>query len=138
MNKVFASILEIAIKESLANYETKENRNSLGDLYLYHDSEDNSLVIYDDTNLALNKVQLPDDQFFNLTHILRQILHHAGKEQFFEKNYIVKPFTISMVDKDFIILDELFSMDDNSIKGNDITWKNIEKDLDDFLKDLLQ
>ena len=139
MNKVLAPILEIAIKESLTNYESKEESNSLSDLYLYHDSEDNSLVIYDDMDHILNKVELPDDQPFNLAHTLRQVLQQEGKEQFFERNYIVKPFTVSMVDKDFVVLEELFFLDDDKIQITGTTiWTTIEKDLDNFLEKLLQ
>ena len=138
MNKILAPILEIAIKESLSNYESKEDSNSLDDLYLYYDNEDNSLVIYDDTDHILNKVQLSDDRSFNLIHTLRQVLQQAGKDRLFEREYIVKPFTVNLVDKDFVVLEELFFLDDNTIKISDILWTNIEKDLDAFLENLLQ
>ena len=138
MNKVSAPILEIAIKESLKNYELKEDSNSLGDLYLYHDVEDNSLVIYDDTDHVLNRVQLQDSQTFNLAYTLRQVLQQAGKEQLFERDYIIKPFTVSLIDKDFVVLEELFFLDDDTIKLNNTIWTNIEKELDDFIKNLLQ
>jgi hypothetical protein len=138
MNKTPAPILEIAIKESLANYESKEESNSLSDLYLYHDTDENSLIIYDDTDHILNKVHLPNDRFFNLPHTLRHILHQAGKDRFFDRNYITKPFSISLIDKDFNVLDELFFLDDDTIRIDETNWKNIEKDLDDFLKNLLK
>ena len=137
MNKQLASILEIAIKESLANYKVKDDGNSLSDLYFYHDSEDNSFVIYSDTELELNKVQLPDEQVFNIIHTLRQVLQQAGRERLFDRNYIVKPFTVSLIDKDFIVLEELFFLDD-TLKTGETIWKNIEKDLDDFLENLLK
>ena len=86
MNNVLASILEIAVKESLTNYESREESNSLGDLYLYHDNEEGSLVIYDDTDRVLNKVELPDNQVSGLTHTLRQVLQQAGKEQLFDRD----------------------------------------------------
>jgi len=138
MNKLLASILEIAIRESLTDYESKEESNSLGDLYLYHDNEDNSLIIYDDTDHVLNKVELPDDQPLNLVHTLRQVLQQQGKERLFERNYIIKPFTVSLVDKDFVVLEELFFLDDDAIQITDTMWTTIEKDLDNFLDDLLQ
>ena len=138
MNKVLVSILEIAVKECLTNYETKEGGNSLVDLYLYHDNEDNSLVMYDDTDHVLNKVQLPDEGSFNLNHTLRQVLQQAGKNRLFEREYITKPFTVSLVDKDFVVLEELFFLDDDTIRINDIMWASIEKDLDAFLENLLQ
>jgi len=138
MNKLLASILEIAIRESLTNYEAKEENNSLGDLYLCHDNEDNSLVIYDDTDHVLNRVELPDDQPFNLAHTLRQVLQQGGKEHLFERDYIIKPFAVSLVDKDFVVLEELFFLDDDAIQITDTIWTTIEKDLDNFLDDLLQ
>jgi len=138
MNKVLASILEIAIKEGLTNYEAKEESNSLSDLYLYHDVEDNSLVIFDDKDNELNKVQLPDEQSFNLVHTLRQVLQHEGKERLFDREYIVKPFTVSLVDKDSIVLEELFFWDDDTVKMRDTLWTNIEKDLDNFIEHLLK
>ncbi|MCL1933147.1 MAG: hypothetical protein FWF53_04995 [Candidatus Azobacteroides sp.] len=138
MSKQLIPILEIAIKESLKNYEAREDRNSLGDLYLFHDTEDNLLVVYDDTDQVLNKVQLPDERFFNLAHTLRQVLQQAGKEKLFDRSYIEKPFTVSLIDKDFVVLEELFFLDDNTIKIDDVLWTNIEKDLDTFLEHLLQ
>ena len=138
MNKISAPILEIAIKESLKNYELKEDSNSLGDLYLYHDVEDNSLVIYDDTDHLLNRVQLQDNQAYNLAYTLRQVLQQVGKERLFERDYIIKPFTVSLIDKDFIVLEELFFLDDDMIKLNNTIWTNIEKELDDFIKNLLR
>ena len=138
MNKIQSPLLEIAIKESLKNYESKENNNSLSDLYLYQDSEDNSLVIYDDTDFILNRVQIPENQIFNLAYILRQVLQKSGKERLFDKEYIVRPFSVSLIDKDFIVLEELFFLDDDTVKSNSIIWRNIEKDLDDFISKLLQ
>ena len=133
-----AQIFEIAIKESLKNYELKKDGNSLENLYLYHDTEENELIIYDDKNFLLNKVQLLDERTFNIVYTLRQVLHQAGKERIFEKNYISKPFTVSLVDKDFAVLEELFFLDDDVFKRQDSIWRNIEKDLDEFIENLLK
>jgi len=138
MNKLSASAFEIAIKESLTNYESTGESNSLADLYLYHDVEDNSLVILESDNHTLNKVQLTDDKIYNLAYILRQALQQAVKNRLFDRSYIVKPFTVSLVDKDFIVLEELLFLDDDRIKINNIIWKNIEKELDDFIENLLK
>ena len=138
MNKVLASILGTAIRESLTNYESKRNGNSLGDLYLYHNTDDNTLVIYDDTNMALNEIQLTNERYFNIAHTLRQVLYQAGKERLFDRNYITRPFAASLVDKDFTVLEELFFLDDDMVKVSNAYWKTIEKDLDDFLDNLLK
>ena len=138
MNKVPVHILEIAIKESLKNYESIEDCNSLADLYFYHDLEDNSLVIYDEADHVLNRVSLPDYKIFNLSYTLRQVLQQANRERLFERDYILKPFTVSLVDKDFAVIEELLFLDDDTMKVNNTIWANIEKDLDEFIDNLLQ
>ena len=138
MNKVPVHILEIAIKESLKNYESLEDSDSLADMYLYHDLEDNSLVIYDDADHVLNRVSLPDYKIFNLAYTLRQVLQQASRERLFERDYILKPFTVSLVDKDFAVIEELFFLDDDTMKVNNTIWTNIEKDLDEFIENLLK
>jgi len=129
--------LQIALKESLSNYESKEDRGFLEDLYLFHDTEENLLIFYDHTDQVLNKIQLPDDHPFSLVHALRTVLQQAAKERLFEKDYIVKPFTVSLVDKDFDVLEELFFLEDDTKKTNDSIWTDMEKDLDEFLENLL-
>jgi len=138
MNKLTASIFEIAIKESIVNYESIEDSSSLGDMYLYHDTEDNSLVIYDDAEHILNRVQLSDNHILNLAYTLRQVLQQAGRERLFEQDYILKPFSVSLVDKDFAVIEELYFLDDDTKKYNNTIWTNIEKDLDEFIENLLQ
>jgi hypothetical protein len=137
INKKLVPILEIALKESLENYESKNEGNSLGDLYLHYDEEENALFIYDDTDNLLNKVQFPQDEIFNAA-TFRFVVEQPEQLQLFDRKYIFKPFTISLVDKDFIVFEELFFLDDDTIKlGNNI-WNNIEKELDDFLKKIIR
>ena len=139
MNKTLAPILEIAVKESLRNYESKNDGSSLGDLYVYHNNEDNLLVIFDDMECVLNSIQLPDSQPF-YPSLLQNVLQQAEKNNLFSQDYIVKPFTVSLIDKDFTVIEELLFLDDDTIKisGNSDIWSTIENDLDDFLKNLLK
>ena len=138
MNKQFAITLGNTIKESLTIYESKTDSNTLISLCFYHDPDDNSLMIYDQTNLFLNKIQLPGDHFFNLIPTLRNVLYHLKRERLFDRNFIEKPFTVSLVDKDFIVLEELLFVDDDTVRMNNISWSYIEKDLDNFIEHLLK
>ena len=139
MNKTFAPTLEIAIRESLKNYESKNDGSSLGDLYLQYNNEDNTLIIFDDRDNVLNSIQLPDNFSFSAS-LLRNVLQQMEKSNLFVKDYIVKPFTVNLIDKDFRIIEELLFLDDDTIKisGNSDSWSTIEKELDDFLKNLLK
>ncbi|MDR3339435.1 MAG: hypothetical protein LBT25_04960 [Candidatus Symbiothrix sp.] len=139
ISKTLVPVLEIALRESLDDYESKNEDNSLGDLYLYYDESENVLFIYDDMDILLNKVQLPDNQSFN-SATFRSLLQQPEMIALFEKDYIFKPFTISLVDKDFVVVEELFFLDDDTIKLDDVNeiWTHIEEELDDFLKDLIK
>jgi hypothetical protein len=137
IDKTLIPALEIAIKESLQNYESRNDDNSLGDLYLQYDQEENILFIYDDGENLLNEVQFPKDQDFSVG-TLRFMLQLPEYAQLFEKEYIFKPFSVSLVDKDLIVMEEIYFLDDDTVKLNGDIWDNMEKELDDFLKNLLQ
>jgi hypothetical protein len=137
MNKTLVPVLEIALKESLKNYELKSEGDSLSDLYLYHDVEENILFIYDNKETILNEISLPKEQIFN-TISLRFVLQQMEQAQIFNKECYVKPFVISMVDRDFIVMEEVFCIDDELVKFRGDMWRNIERDLDEFMKNLLK
>lgn len=137
INKTQGSLLEIAIRESLKNYESKKEVNSLGDLYLYYDNEENILFFYDDLENLLNEVQIPMGEELSC-NTLRLVAQQLNQLNFFDKDYIIKPFTISLTDKYFAVIDEIFFLDDDTIKLEGDIWPEMEKNLDNFLKDLLQ
>jgi hypothetical protein len=137
VNTILIPILENAIKESLENYESKNDGNSLGDMYLHYDKGDNALFFYDDMDNLLNRVQLPTEQIFN-SATFRHVLQQPEQAQLFDRDYILKPFTVSLVDKDMVVIEELFFLDDDTIQLKSDIWTNIEKELDDFLKDLMK
>jgi hypothetical protein len=137
IDKTLIPTLEIAIKESLRNYESRNEDNSLSDLYLHYDNEENILFIYDDGENLLNEVQFSKDQDFSVG-TLRYMLQLPEHAQLFEKEYIFKPFSVSLTDKDLVVMEEIYFLDDDTVKLNGDIWDNMEKELDDFLKKLLQ
>ncbi|MDR0733085.1 MAG: hypothetical protein LBF08_03355 [Dysgonamonadaceae bacterium] len=136
INKAQATLLETTIKESLKNYEAKNEANSLGDLSLYYDNEQNILFFYDGLKNLLNEVQLPADEKLSY-RTLRFVLQELNRVGFFDRDCIANPFTVRSTNKDFTPCEELFSLGDDSVKPIGSIWKEIEKDLDDFLKKLL-
>jgi len=137
INNTQIPLLEIAIRESLKNYESKKEINSLGDLYLYYDTEENILFFYDDLENLLHEVQLSAGEELSY-QTLRFVAQQLSESNFFDKDYIVKPFTISLIDKYFAVIEEIFFLDDDTIKLAGDIWPEMEKDLDNFLKNLLQ
>jgi hypothetical protein len=137
VNKSLFPVLEAAVKESLNNYESNSEGHSLCDLYLYHDKEEEKLSFYDDLENLLNEIQLQKSDALN-SATLRSVFHQLEQEHFFEKEYLIKPFTVSMIDESFIVLEELIFIDDDTLKLEESIWTNLDKELDDFLKDLMK
>jgi hypothetical protein len=135
-NKIQASLLEPAIRESLKNYEVITESGFLWNLYLVYNSEENTLSFYDDLENFLHKLQLPDDEQL-CRDTLRSVLQELNRTDFFNKNYIIKPFTVGLVDDFFFISEELFVLNSSAVKPEKHLWKDLEKDLDNFLKKLL-
>jgi hypothetical protein len=117
VNKALVPVLETAIKENLKVFESNNEGNSLGDLYLSYDEKNAVLSVYDDMENLLNEVQLSSEPGA-ISETLRYALQKLEQEDLFNKPYITKPFTVSLVDEDI--------------------WNRIDKELDDFLKDLMK
>jgi hypothetical protein len=138
-------ILKIALEKSLSVFEAADSENSLSDLYMHLDGDTFILSIYDDVENKLHEVNLEKEQEDNPEHFekqlintLKQVLVLLEKERLFDKNFIFKPFAVSIVDDDFIVSEELIFLDDNTLKLDGDLLTNLDKELDDFLKELMK
>lgn len=129
-------VIEQAVLVSLANYEKNHSDNSLSDLYLYFDEESNSLCIYDDMENLLNEQAL-EEAPYNLVKDLKSVFKKLEADKAFDKPFIYKPFTASLVDESLLVTEELIFVDDETMKLDNDLWNNLEKELDDFMKDLM-
>ncbi|MCL2651371.1 MAG: hypothetical protein FWD60_10165 [Candidatus Azobacteroides sp.] len=145
INEQLVSTIESIIRESLNNFETQQEVNSLSDLYLYFDEENASLIAYDDIENKLLESDL--DNFAEFSNQSREeevmdaaklAVNRLNKERFFDKEYILKPFSVNFVDSDFIVTEELLFIDDETLKLNDSLLANLDKELNDFLKELMK
>jgi hypothetical protein len=144
-NKSLEPVLKSAILESLKNYDLTNDGSFLGDLYIYYDGENQTLTFFDDVEKELLAVNLNDEDILPDAELQREIKHTAQfvlkeleKEKAFDTGFICKPFTVSMVDSDFIVEEELIFIDDDTLKLEGDLWSGLDKELDDFLKNLMQ
>ena len=146
INEQLALTLESAIRQSLDKFEAQQEMNTtLSDLYLYFDEENSNLVVYDDIENRLidcdldNFAETPDrsreKEFINAAKIA---VERLNKEGAFDKEHILKPFSVNLVDSDFIVLEELLFLDNETLKLNDSLLANLDKELNDFLKELMK
>ena len=145
INKSLEPVLRSAIAESLKNYERTNDDNFLGDLYLYYDAGNQTLTFFDDVekelfSLVLNEAPVVwgSDILQEIKDTAKHVLKGLKDEQAFEKEFISKPFTISLVDSDFVVEEELFFLDDHTVKSGGDLWSGINKELDEFLKHLMK
>ena len=144
-NEQLISVIEAAINEGLSKFETQDQVETLNDLYLYFDEENTSLRVYDDMENQLVEVELDGfSESFGQSHE-KEILEAAkiaanrlNKAGLFDKDYILKPFSVSLVDSDFIISEELVFVDDETLKLNDSLLVDLDKELNEFLKELMK
>ncbi|WP_080903427.1 hypothetical protein [Parabacteroides sp. Marseille-P3160] len=139
IESVFSLAIEKLGKDGVANV--------VSDLYVQLDFETGELQIYGDDNLLLEKIvvfdwlnaSFEDEEAFNNEAIaaIKVALANLSSKGLFEHPCVLKPFSVSLVDEDFTILEELLFLDDELLRLDDPLLKNLDEDLDDFLDKLL-
>jgi hypothetical protein len=136
INKSLCPVLETAVREGLKSYEISSEGHSLSDLYLHYDKEEARFSIYDDRENLLNEVQLQKENALN-SATLQYLFQFLERDRLFEKEYINKPFAVSLIDENFVVVEELIFVDDDTLKLGEDIWASLDKELDDFLKKLI-
>src|SRR5699024_10076318 len=115
------------------------------DMHLQPDQVSGQLNIYNDDDEELANVMVEewatyegDDFVENVEPILRSILSKMKDAGDFDKITILKPYSFVLVDEDKETVAESWLIDDGSLLVNDEWLEGLDKDRDDFLKDLLE
>lgn len=144
-NESLVSVIGSAIRKSLVEFSSRGSENSLSDIYMRFDAENTVIHIYDDMESHLKQVELenvlentPDTFEKQIIAASKIVLQALNKEGLFDKEYVFKPFSVNLVDEDFIISEELLFIDNDTLKLDDSLLGDLDKELDDFLKDLMK
>ncbi len=140
------SQLKSLIKKSLDMYILDMDSTSIiTDIHLQPLQETGELVIYnDDEELVRGTVkafsECKDDDFYSEAEsVLRNALQSLRGEAFFKQLIISKPYGFVMIDEDKETLAELLIVDDEeTLLLGDPLLKGLDKELDDFLDQLIQ
>jgi len=145
INELLISAIESAIKSGLDRFEAQGKTDMLSDLYLCFDEESAVLTVYDDVENRLIDVELDNLAGFSdrsyekeLAEAGKIAAENLDKAGLLNKEYILKPFSISIVDSDFIVSEELIFVDDETLKLDNNLLENLDKELNDFLKELMK
>jgi len=118
----------------------------VSDLFVQIDRENGELAIYEEGETLIEKNVIfdwaentQDEAAFksNIIPMVKAALASLTSQNVFEYSCFVKPFSISLTDEEFTVIEELLFIDDDMLRLDDPLLKDLDNDLDDFLEKLL-
>ncbi len=139
------STIESAIQKAVGKYVCGCAQTAVTDIHLQPDQTSGQLTIFNDDDEELANVMIEewatydgDDFMENVEPSLKSILCRMKEAGDFEKITILKPYSFVLVDEDKETVAELLLVDDDTILVDDELLKGLDKELDEFLKNLLE
>ena len=145
-NSKVQTVIEAAFQTAIDRLAADTAGNLLSDLYVQVDQETGELQIYDEEEHLIEKTiiydwvnsQEAEEQFVKrVVGILKNVLATFATKNSFDAPRFLKPFSVSLTDEDFVVVEELMLLDDDLLRLDDPLLQNLDKDLDDFLAKLL-
>ena len=145
-NSKVQTVIEAAFQTAIDRLAADTAGNLLSDLYVQVDQETGELQIYDEDEHLIEKTiiydwvnsQEAEEQFVKrVVGILKNVLATFATKNSFDAPRFLKPFSVSLTDEDFVVVEELMFLDDDLLRLDDPLLQNLDKDLDDFLAKLL-
>jgi hypothetical protein len=119
----------------------------ISDLYVQVEQETGELQIYDDSEKLLSKIVIfswinkndnATDGFPKyMQTTLKSALAAVAAKGLFDNTCIMKPFSVSLTDESFVVVEELLLIDDELFRLDDPLLQDLDAELDDFLANLL-
>ena len=139
-------LIEKAFVEAIDQLTKEESANLVSDFYVQVDAETGELQIYDDAERLMNKVVIFDwvnspeeEDAFNkkVAAAIKAVLTILSTKNACDSTRLVKAFSVSLTDEDFVVIEELLFIDDDMLLLDDPLLKDLDTDLDNFLANLL-
>ena len=139
------STIESAIQKAVGKYVCGCDQTAVTHIHLQPDQTSGQLTIYNDDDEELANVMIEewatydgDDFMENVEPNLKSILCRMKDAGDFDKVTILKPYSFVLVDEDKETVAELLLIDDDTLLVDDEQLKGLDKELDEFLKNLLE
>ncbi len=135
--------IERAIRKVADKFPTNDESGILTDIHLRVTQETGELVAFDDDDKEITRciieqwIENKDDNFYeDVAVVLRSVL--SKQKDLIEKMSILKPYSFVLEDDDHEHLAELYLVDDDTAIIDQELMAGLDKDLDNFLEDLLK
>jgi len=136
--------LERAIRRIAEKFPANPETSLLTDIHLRVTQETGELMAFDDDDNEIMRciieqwIDNKDEDFYeSVTATLRNLLH-TDLHDMIEKMSILRPFAFVLEDDDHEHIAELYCADGDTIILNGELLPNLDKDLDDFLDQLIK
>lgn len=145
-NTKVQSVIETSFTNALSKIAADKAGNLISDFYIQVDQETGELDLYDDEEHLIEKVVIFDwvnneeeENTFTakVLPVLKAVLTGMVAKNMFNDPRFLKPLSISLTDEDFVVIEEILFLDDDTLRLDDPLLKDLDKDLDDFLDKLL-
>ena len=140
------ALIENAFTQVIEKLNSEQSADLVSDFYVQVDAETGEMQIFDDAERLMNKVVIFDwvnsseeETVFNrkVAASIKAALTILSTKNLFDSQRLLKPFSISLTDEDFVVIEELLFIDDDTLLLDDPLLKDLDADLDKFLADLL-
>jgi hypothetical protein len=145
-NAKVQSVIENTFTSVIKKLTKNESANPVCDIHVMVDAESGELQIFDEEENLLEKVVIfdwvnskEDNDTFNkkVAAIVKVVLAILASKNLFNHTRFLKPFSVNLVDDNFVEIEELLFIDNDVFRLDDPLLKDLDAELDDFLNHLL-
>jgi hypothetical protein len=145
-NAKVQSVIENTFTSVIKKLTKNESANPVCDIHVMADAESGELQIFDEEENLLEKVVIfdwvnskEDNDTFNrkVAAIVKAVLTLSASRNLFNHTRFLKPFSVNLVDDNFVEIEELLFIDNDVFRLDDPLLKDLDAELDDFLNHLL-
>ena len=135
--------IERIIRKTADKFPTDPNTSVMTDIHVRVYQDSGELITYDDSDEEITRglveqwIDNTDDDFYSaIPHIIRKCIER--QKALVEAMGIMKPFTFVLENDEKETVEELYVVDDDLVIIDDDMMQDLDKDLDEFLDNLLK
>ena len=135
--------IERTIRKTTDKFPADPNTSVMTDIHVRVFQDSGELITIDDSDEEITRglveqwIDNTDDDFYSaIPPIIRKCIEH--QKELVEKMGIMKPFTFVLENDEKEPIEELYIVDDDLVIIDDDMMQDLDKDLDEFLDNLLK
>jgi hypothetical protein len=143
-NTKVQAVIESTFASVIKKLTTDESVGPISDLYVQADAESGELYVFGEEERLLNKVVIFDwinseeaTFYAKISPTLKAALASLTARNQFNHSCFLRPFSVSLVDDNFTVTEELLFIDDDTFRLDDPLLKDLDSELDKFLEYIL-